>query len=60
MTFERTVHQDETLLLALQDQLASIRPEWASGQGVALLVESNTGWGASLGQSTGQDRRGQR
>ena len=53
VTFERTVHQDETLLLALQDQLASIRPEWASGQGVALLVESNTGWGASLGQSTG-------
>ena len=53
VTFERTVHQDETLLLALQDQLASIRPEWASGQGVALLVESNTGWGAGLAESTG-------
>jgi hypothetical protein len=51
VTFERTVHEDETLLLALQDQLASIRPEWASGQGIALLVESNTGWGASLVQS---------
>ena len=60
------------LLLALQDQLGSIRPEWASGQGVALLVESNTGWGASLGQSagpgdaargpdrSGRDRRDQR
>jgi hypothetical protein len=48
VTFERTVHQDETLLLALQEQLAAIRPEWMHGDGVALLTESNTGWGASL------------
>ncbi len=48
VTFERTVHQDETLLLALQEQLGAIRPEWKIGDGVALLTESNTGWGASL------------
>lgn len=51
ITFERTVHQDETLLLALQDHLAAIRPEWAHGEGVALLVESSTGWGTGLGQA---------
>jgi hypothetical protein len=48
VTFERTVHQDETLLGALQEQLGAIRREWQDGDGVALLTESNTGWGASL------------
>jgi hypothetical protein len=57
VTFERTVHQDETLLLALQEQLGAIRPEWKIGDGVALLTESNTGWGASLdAQATGRAR----
>ncbi len=60
-TFERTVHQDETLLLALQEQLGAIRPEWKHGDGVALLTESNTGWGASLDvQGPGGARRPQR
>ncbi len=48
VTFERTVHEDDTLLRALEEQLAAIRPEWKTGEGVALLTESNTGWGASL------------
>lgn len=55
VTFERTVHQDETLLLALQEQMAAIRPEWKQGEGVALLTESNTGWGASLAARTQGD-----
>lgn len=53
VTFERTVHQDETLLEALQEQLGAIRPEWRTGDGVALLTESNTGWGASLDAQAG-------
>ncbi len=50
VTFQRTVHEDATLLLALQRHLATIRPEWVDGTGVALLIESNTGWGVSLNQ----------
>lgn len=51
--FTRTVHEDDTLLRALRSQLAAIQPEWACGRGVAILVESTTGWGASLAQVTG-------
>ena len=51
--FTRTVHEDDTLLRAVRDQLATIRPEWACGRGVAILVESTTGWGASLEQVAG-------
>ena len=51
--FTRTVHEDDTLLQAMRAHLATIRPEWGSGRGVAILVESTTGWGASLAKQPG-------
>ena len=48
VTYTATVHDDGTLRRALHDELARINPAWRNGNRVALLVESNTPWGAGL------------
>lgn len=49
--FGRTVSSSADILHALGVYLGGLRPEWARGKGVALLVESNTTFGNSAAKT---------
>jgi hypothetical protein len=48
--FSATVHTDDDLLAALKKYLGRLNPEWADGNHLALLSESNTVYGSTFAQ----------
>jgi hypothetical protein len=49
VTFSATVRSDRVMLRALHEHLVRINAKWNRGEGVALLVESNTAYGHAAG-----------
>jgi len=47
--FNATVRSDNAMQGAMAAYLGRIEPGWRCGQGVAMLVESTTGWGTEVG-----------
>ncbi len=59
--FHSTSVSDQDYLVALRDYLGRIDEDWRVGEGMALLVEGNTGWGQGLlvdGRPGEKDREG--
>ncbi len=52
VTFHAVVVSDDEAEVALRDFLGSIDRRWATGEKVALIVESNTAWGGALLQKS--------
>ena len=57
-SFGAVARSDDELLSALAEFLGGIKKEWRCGDGVALLVESNTTWGLGLAQGDGGPEKG--
>ena len=57
-SFGAVARSDDEVLSALAEFLGGIKKEWRCGDGVALLVESNTTWGLGIAQGEGGPEKG--
>jgi hypothetical protein len=48
VTFRAVTVNDDATQVELSRYLGGLRRKWAEGEGIALVVESNTSWGGSL------------
>jgi hypothetical protein len=55
--FSATVHTDDELVASLRKYLGTLNPEWADGNHVALLSESNTVYGSTIARESSAEFR---